>query len=405
MLTLGGRRGRLAVLEDVTRRTELEQQVRQSQKMEAIGRLAGGVAHDFNNLLSVILSYADMLATELEGQPPLGDVKEIQRAAARAAELTQRLLSFSRQQVLAPRVLDLNHVLADMGRMLRRILGEDVRVVSVPGSQLGRVHLDPVSVEQIIMNLAVNARDAMPRGGKLTLETANVTLGDDYANEHFGVRPGHYVMLAMTDTGVGMDRATLDRIFEPFFTTKERGKGTGLGLATVFGIVRQSGGYVWPYSEPGKGTTFKLYFPRVEEEVEARRPARAAVAAGTETILLVEDEEQIRVVARRILARHGYQVLEARNGAEALSLWQQHHAAISLLLTDVVMPEMSGPALARQLTASRPSLKVLYMSGYTDDAVVRHGVLEGEVAFLQKPFTPSTLGAKVREVLDGAAPA
>ena len=319
----------------------------------------------------------------------------------RAADLTRQLLMFSRQQVVQPKVLDLNEVLSGVDRMLRRLVGEDVELTSVPGPSLGHVRADPGSIEQVIMNLTVNARDAMPLGGKLTVETANVTLDAEYASTHLGAKPGAYVMLSVTDTGSGIDKATLARIFEPFFTTKEKGKGTGLGLSTVFGIVEQSGGTVWVYSEPGIGTTFKVYLPRVDEDTDEPRPrALATTLRGSETVLLVEDEDQVRDVARGILLRHGYTVLDARNAGEALLLCEQHEGRIDLLLSDVVMPKMSGPALAKRLTRERPEMKVLCMSGYTDDAAVRHGVIEAELAYLQKPLTVDSLTRKVRSVLD-----
>jgi two-component system cell cycle sensor histidine kinase/response regulator CckA len=388
--------------DEVLRRTE--GQLRQAQKMEAVGRLAGGIAHDFNNVLSVILTYGELLLAELKpGEPMRDDVEEIKRAGLRAADLTRQLLMFSRQQVIAPKVLDLNDVLASMDKMLQRILGADVDLVSLPTQPLGRVRVDPSSIEQVIMNLVVNARDAMPTGGKLTMETDNVVLDEAYARDHLGVTPGPHVMLAVTDTGTGIDKATLTRIFEPFFTTKEAGKGTGLGLSTVFGIVQQGGGSVWVYSEPGKGTTFKVYFPRVDAEVD---PVRAIALPtdlhGSETVLLVEDDDQVRTVARGILRRSGYYVIEARNAGEALLHSEKHPSTIHLLLSDVVMPQMSGPELAKRLARTRPEMKVLCMSGYTDDSIVRHGVLEAHIAYLQKPITPETLTKKVREVLDGA---
>jgi len=384
-----------------------EEQLRQAQKMEAIGRLAGGIAHDFNNILSVILSYSDLILAELKPPDPLvGDVSEVRKAALRAAELTSQLLVFSRQQVILPKVLDLNEVVASVDRMVVRILGEDIELVSLPAERLGRVLADRNNVEQVIMNLVVNARDAMPIGGKLTIETGNVHLDSEYAREHAGASPGPHVMLAVSDTGVGMDRATQARVFEPFFTTKEVGKGTGLGLSTVFGIAQQSGGSVWVYSELGKGTTFKVYFPSVDADLEATGPALAPAALrGTETILLVEDQEQVRAVACAILKRSGYRVLVAQHASEALLLCAAGSEPIHLLLTDVVMPNMSGAELARRAMSVRPGLKVLYMSGYTDDSVVRHGILDSEMAFLQKPFTPETLTRKVREVLNETSPA
>jgi two-component system cell cycle sensor histidine kinase/response regulator CckA len=382
---------------------ESEGQLRQAQKMEAVGRLAGGIAHDFNNVLSVILSYTEMLLGEMTPDDPIRcDVQEIRNAGKRAADLTRQLLMFSRQQILEPKILDLNDVLLGMDRMLKRILGADVDVVSVPGQALGRVRVDPSSIEQVIMNLVVNARDAMPTGGELTLETGNVVLGEEDARDHPDVKPGAFVRLAISDTGTGMDQATLSHIFEPFFTTKEKGKGTGLGLSTVFGIVQQSRGSVQVHSEIGKGTTFKVYLPRVDAPVVAGRSADPpqATKRGTETILLVEDDDQVRAVALSVLARSGYHVLEARNAGEALLLAESHAGAIHLLLADVVMPRLSGPELAKRLATSRPEMKVLCMSGYTDDSIARHGVLEAHFAFLQKPITPETLTRKVREVLD-----
>jgi PAS domain S-box-containing protein len=400
--TFGDRVCRLAVGRDVTERLRLEDQLRQAQKMEAVGRLAGGIAHDFNNVLSVILSYGELLLADMKpGEPMHGDVEEIVKAGKRAAGLTRQLLMFSRQQVLAPRVLDLNEVLASMDKMLQRILGADVDLVSLPARPLGRVRADPSSVEQVIMNLVVNARDAMPTGGQLTMETGDVVLDDAYARAHLGMKPGPHVMLAVTDTGTGIDSATLGRIFEPFFTTKEKGKGTGLGLSTVFGIVQQSGGSVWVYSEAGKGTTFKVYLPRVDAAVETVRAVEGPkTLRGSETILLVEDDDQVRAVARGILLKSGYRVIEARNAGEALLHSEKHPGAIHLLLSDVVMPQVSGPELAKRLSTARPDMRVLCMSGYTDDSIVRHGVLEAHFAFIQKPITPETLTTKVREVLD-----
>jgi PAS domain S-box-containing protein len=394
---------RLIVAQDVTERRRLEEQLRQAQKMEAVGRLAGGVAHDFNNILSVILSYGEMLLADLhEDEPMRESIEEISKAGGRAVELTRQLLSFSRQQVLEPKVLDLNDLITNMDKMLRRILGADIDLASVPGKGLGRVHADPGSIEQVVMNLVVNARDAMPTGGQLTIETANVMLDEEYAGRHPGSRPGPHVMIAVTDTGIGIDAATLGRIFEPFFTTKAQGKGTGLGLSTVFGIVHQSGGTVWVYSEPGQGTTFKVLLPRVDGEIRPTPSiAPPGTTRGTETILLVDDDDQVRLVASAILRKSGYHVIEARSAGDALLRVETHPGTIHLLLTDVVMPQISGPNLARRLAASRPGMKVLCMSGYTDDSIVRHGVIEGHVAFLQKPVTPQGLTRKVRAVLDG----
>jgi two-component system cell cycle sensor histidine kinase/response regulator CckA len=379
-----------------------EAQLRQAQKMEAIGRLAGGVAHDFNNILSVILCYSEMVADGLAPDDPLrADVEQIAKAGVRAAALTRQLLTFSRQEVVEPKVLALDDLLASIDTMLQRVLGEDIDLVSLPGLQLGRVRADPNSIEQVIMNLALNSRDAMPTGGKLTIETSNVVLDEVHASEHLDVTPGRYVMLAVSDTGSGMDQETQRRIFEPFFTTKEKGKGTGLGLSTVFGIVQQCNGSIWVYSEPNHGTTFKIYLPRVDAEPEATSPsAEPAKRGGTETILLVEDEEQIRSVARLILVNLGYHVIEARNPTEALLQSASHAGAIDLLLTDIVMPQMNGLELAKRLVQDRPATKIVYMSGYTDDALGRHGAIDLGIAYLQKPITPDKLARKVRTVLD-----
>lgn len=379
-----------------------QEQLRQSQKMEAVGRLAGGIAHDFNNLLSVIISQGRLIVEELLPHDPLcADIGEIVRAGERAAELTRQLLLFSRQQVVEPRVLDLNDVLDGMERMLSRVLGEDIDLVWLRAKPLSRVRVDPGYINQVVMNLVVNSRDAMPKGGKITIETANVELDQAFARSHLGVAAGEYVMLAVSDTGVGMDRETQARAFEPFFTTKERTKGTGLGLSTVFGIVQQSGGTVWLYSEPGLGTTFKVYLPKVEAALQSERSSLGKTSGrGSETVLLVEDDDQVRAVAKGILGRRGYTVLEARSGAEAMLIAENHSGTIHLLLTDVVMPLMNGPDAAQKLKLIRPDIKTLLMSGYTDDSIVRHGVIQGDIAFVQKPFTPSALGQKVREVLD-----
>jgi two-component system cell cycle sensor histidine kinase/response regulator CckA len=382
-----------------------QEQLQHAQRLEAVGRLAGGIAHDFNNLLSVVLGYSISIIDELpEGEPLRADVEEIRRAGERAAELTHQLLAFGRQQVLEPQVLDLNHVMLRVDRMIRRILGEDVELVTLAARPLWKVKVDPGQIEQVIMNLVINARDAMPAGGRLTVETGNVEFDEEYAHVHLGAAPGQHVVLAVTDTGVGMDKETQGHVFEPFFTTKEKGKGTGLGLSTVFGIVKQSGGHIWLYSEPGKGTTFKVCFPRSAEAHDSMRaalPLAQPIPRGHETVLLVEDDAQLRALARTILVRHGYQVLDAPTPAEALSVCEGFSSRIALLVTDVVMPQMSGRELAQRVLERRPKIKVLYMSGYTDNAIVHNGILDAGVAFLQKPLTPDAFARKVRQVLDG----
>jgi len=373
--------------------------------------LAGGVAHDFNNLLGVITGYADLLQKDIGPQHPgARRLDEIRKGADRAAALTRQLLAFSRKQVLQPRVLDLNAVVGDMEKMLGRLIGEDIQVIAKLGTDLGRVKADPGQMEQVIVNLAVNARDAMPQGGKLILETTNAELDESYRRTHPGARPGPYVRLAVSDTGHGIDAATLPRIFEPFFTTKEQGKGTGLGLSTVYGIVKQSGGYIMVYSEPRRGSTFKVYLPRVDEEAQAATEAEGAPeppARASETILLVEDEKALREMIRELLEEGGYTVLEGGSPEEALAAARSHRGPIHLMLTDVVMPRMGGRDLAAELSALRPGLRVLYMSGYTDSAIIHHGVLDAGTHFLQKPFTAHALLRKVRAVLDeprGATP-
>jgi len=383
---------------------ELQEQLRQSQKIEAIGRLAGGIAHDFNNLLTVIKGYSQLSLLDLNESNPLwGNIQEIQKATQRAADLTRQLLAFSRRQILDLKVLDLNALLKDLDKMLRRIIGEDIELVTLLAGDLGRVKIDPGQIEQVILNLAVNSRDAMPSGGKLTIETVNVVLDEEYAHAHVAVIPGHYVRLSISDTGVGMPRELKEKVFEPFFTTKEKGKGTGLGLSMVYGIVKQIGGNIWVYSEPGHGTTFKIYLPRVEEQLDTFHALDEADSfpRGGETVLLVEDDPSVRDLALRLLRQQGYTVLEAANGVEALHVAQEHGGEkIHLLLTDVVMPQMGGKELADQLKIFRPDVKVLYTSGHTDDAIVHHGVLEPGTHFLQKPFSLKTLSHKVREVLD-----
>jgi PAS domain S-box-containing protein len=396
----------LLLTTDVTERRQLEDQLRQAGKMEAVGQLAGGVAHDFNNILTAILGYADLLAADLPAADRrLEDVDEIRKAARRATALTRQLLAFSRKQVLEPRVLGLNELVDNMDKMLRPILGENVELRAAPAADLHAVRADPNQIEQVILNLAINARDAMPKGGKLTIETANVELDADYAARHATVVPGHYVMLAVGDTGTGMDEATQKRIFEPFFTTKEAGRGTGLGLSTVYGIVKQSGGSIWVYSELGKGTTFKIYLPAVDAPAEGlgRAAAPAKDLSGTETVLLVEDDEQLLQLAQRALAARGYTVLAADRGATALEIARRHQGPIHALLTDVTIPDMDGRVLAVALRAERPEMRFLYMSGYADQAIVHHGVLDANVAYLPKPFTTEAIARRVREVLDAPA--
>jgi two-component system cell cycle sensor histidine kinase/response regulator CckA len=400
---IAGRTARITALRDVTEKRSLEEQFRQSQKMEAVGRLAGGVAHDFNNLLTVIMSYTDMLSEGLSPKDPrTDDLEEIRKAALTAASLTRQLLAFSRQQVIAPRLVNLSDIVSTSQKLLIRLIGADVELVTTLTSEPVAVMIDPGQLEQVIMNLAVNARDAMPTGGKLSFETASVMIDAEKPTEDWSANPGRYAMLVVTDTGIGMDEQTRARIFEPFFTTKEVGKGTGLGLATVYGIVKQANGFIRVYTEPGAGTTFKIHFPLVNSVPDRYDSQRELVELprGTETVLLAEDAAAVRVAARQILERYGYTVLEAPSGKDALSIAAKRQAPIHLLLTDVVMPEMSGRELAEQFAEFRPGAKVLYMSGYTQGAAVRHGILDAEIAYLQKPFSPTTLARKVREVLD-----
>ncbi len=385
----------------------LETQFLHAQKMEAVGRLAGGVAHDFNNILTAITSYSELGLLKLGAEHPLRrNFEEILAAADRAALLTQQLLAFSRRQILAPRLIDLNAIIADMGKMLRRLLGEDVDVVLKIGDGLPPVFADPAQVEQVLVNLAVNSRDAMPHGGKLLIETAAAQLDEQYATGHPDVVPGPYFSVAISDTGAGMSEEIRQRIFEPFFTTKEQRTGSGLGLAAVYGIIRQSGGHVQVYSEPGVGTTFRLYFPAAAGDAAPARMVRTAdLPRGTETVLLAEDDDSVRAVIVEHLRDLGYEVIETREGRDALAAAALHTGPIDLLLTDVIMPGMSGRELALQIAAARPGLRTLYISGYTDEAIVQHGILEPGTEFLQKPFSPGALGIRVRQILDSPRPA
>jgi len=393
----------LGVATEITERKLLEEQLLQSQKMEAVGQLAGGVAHDFNNILTAIVGYSDLLAAELgDNAQQREDIEEIRKAARRAAALTRQLLSFSRKQVLEPRIVDVNGVVLNLDKMLRSLMSENIELETQLAEDLDAARVDPNQLEQVIMNLAINARDAMPDGGTVTIETANATLGEDYAAKHVSVIPGVYVMLAVTDTGCGMTEATKARIFEPFFTTKPAGRGTGLGLSTVYGIVKQSGGNIWLYSEPNKGTTFKIYLPAVDalpEDIGKAAPVEAE-RQGSGTVLVVEDDEQLRRLTHRALAAQGYEVLEADRGRSALDAARRHEGPIDLLVTDLVMPDTNGPKLAETLRAARPGLRVLFMSGYPDGAIVHHGMLEAGVAYLAKPFTTEAITRKVREVLE-----
>lgn len=406
VIEVTGQRSILTVTKDLTEYRKLEQQLRLSQRMEAIGRLAGGVAHDFNNLLTVILGSCLQLLGALETSDPRRLlVEEIQQAGDRAGILTRQLLAFGRRQVLAPKLMDLNEVVRNAETILRRLVGENIDLVSVLSPEVPPVQIDPGQVEQVILNLAVNARDAMPNGGKLTIETASADLDESYASAHPPLQPGSYIMLAVSDTGCGISAEIQAHIFEPFFTTKSAGQGTGLGLAMVYGIVKQSGGYIWVYSEVGHGTTFKIYLPSAgqggqpESTEEVVPPARKA-SPGGETVLVVEDEDAVRRLVGRTLAAGGYRHLEARNGEEALEICAKSGEMVHLLVTDVVMPRMSGPELAKRLQVFYPELRTLYVSGYAAEAVVHHGVLKRGVSFLQKPFTPDGLLRKMREVID-----
>jgi signal transduction histidine kinase/ActR/RegA family two-component response regulator len=399
-----GKQAELVVLMDVTQRQKLEEQLRQAQKMEAVGMLAGGVAHDFNNLLTIITGYSQLILNNLRPEDPnRQSAEQIMKAGERAATLTRQLLAFSRRQVLQPKVLDVNRLIGTLTTMLRRLIGEDIDLQLVLRDNLGKVNADPGQLEQVMMNLVVNARDAMPNGGTLTIETANVDLDESYVSTHVSVKPGPYILIAVSDTGMGMDESTKSHAFEPFFTTKAPGRGTGLGLSTVFGIVRQSGGAVDIYSSPGKGTSAKVYLPRVDQpEVIESFADRAQAAKGNETVLIAEDDEMVRSLVKETLVRHGYHVLDAASPLEAQKISDVYRGVIHLLITDVVMPKINGRDLASRLSKRRPNLKILYMSGYTDGAVINNGILRKETAFLQKPFTPAGLAEKVREVLGEA---
>jgi PAS domain S-box-containing protein len=400
-----GGRYLVAVGRDITERKQLQAQFLQSQRMESIGRLAGGVAHDFNNLLTAIMGNLELALDTLPDDHIVhDDLAEAQKAGNRAAGLTRQLLAFARKQPIEPRIINLNDLIGDMDKLLRRLIGENIELVTLPMPDLAPIKADPGQIEQVVVNLAVNARDAMPEGGKLTIETRNVEIDQDHAQQHIGVAIGAYVLLAVSDTGIGMDVETQRQAFEPFFTTKPKGRGTGLGLATCYGIVKQHGGHIWPYSEPGHGSTFRVYLPLAGEPLstQKQRQQPGALPSGTETVLLAEDEFAVRALAARVLRERGYTVLEASDGDEALRLARERDGApIDLLLTDMVMPNVSGRELVEQVGAIHPGIKVLYISGYADHAVVHHGRLDPGVDFLHKPFSPSALAYKVREVLDG----
>ncbi len=400
-----GKHAQLAVLMDVTKRRQLEDQLRQAQKMETVGMLAGGVAHDFNNLLTIISGYSQLILNTLQPTDPnYYSAEQILKAGERAAALTQQLLAFSRRQVLQPRVLDLNKLVTGLSTMLRRLIGEDIDLQLMLRPDLGMVSADAGQIEQVLMNLVVNARDAMPNGGTLTIETANIYLDENYSSRHLAVKSGPYTQIAVSDNGGGMDEVTQARLFEPFFTTKASGRGTGLGLSTVFGIVKQSGGNLDVYSVPGRGTSVKIYLPRIDQAalVDAESPDKSA-KRGSETVLLVEDDDMVRHLVRESLVRAGYKVMDTSDPLEARRLADKHRGTIHLLITDVVMPKVSGRELAGELARRRASMKVLYMSGYTDNAIINTGILHKEVAFLQKPFTPAALTEKVRQILDSGS--
>jgi two-component system cell cycle sensor histidine kinase/response regulator CckA len=393
---------------DITERRRLEAQLLQAQKMDAIGKLAGGVAHDFNNLLMVISAYAELMLDSLAADDPLRhNLQEILTASGRAADLTRQLLAFSRKQMQSLQLLDLNSVIQEISKMLPRLIGEDIQLTVVPGSHLGSVKADPVQIEQVVMNLAANARDAMPGGGKLTIETSSLHLDEASVQQHSIVPPGDYVLLSVTDSGQGIAPEHLAHIFEPFYTTKQEGKGTGLGLATVYGIVKQSGGFIWVYSEPGLGTTFKIYLPSIRQRAATTSACKTVETCprGSETILLVEDEAAVRQSTLEFLTLSGYTVLEARNGEDALHIARDYLGPIHLMVTDVVMPHLGGAQLAEQLAAERPHMKVLFVSGYAENTILRHGVIDVSTRFLQKPFGLKTLARKIREVLETRAAA
>jgi PAS domain S-box-containing protein len=393
------------IYEDVTRQRELQAQLQQAMKMEAMGRLAGGVAHDFNNLLTVILGNVALALGKVQPSAPVaGMLSEVNKAAERAALLTQQLLAFSRKQIIEPKVLNLNDLIADLNAMLVRLIREDIKIRILPGEALGAVKVDAGQFQQVLINLVVNARDAMPGGGKIVIETSNAELDDGYCSRHPYVKPGRFVMVAVSDTGHGMSEEVKAHIFEPFFTTKAKGGGTGLGLATTYGVVKQAEGSIEVYSEMGMGTTFKIYLPRIEEAASksARDDRPPERPGGAETVLIVEDETIVRDLCARVLDESGYCVLQAGNGDEAIALATGYRERIDLLLTDVVMPGMSGRELADRLTRIHPETRVLFTSGYTDNAIVHHGVLDEDVSFIGKPYSPSALAKKVREVLDTA---
>ena len=402
---LGGKECLLDSFIDIREKKILEAQLAQSQKMEAIGTLAGGVAHDFNNLLTIIIGNAELaLMNVIKDESLRTGIEEIKKAGERAASLTRQLLAFSRKQIVQPKILDINELLTDIEKMLGRLIGDNIELLTIPNPALWRVEIDPGQIDQIIINMVVNARDAMPQGGKLTIETANADLDKNYFREH-GIeeeKSGHYVMLAVSDTGSGMDKETQEHIFEPFFTTKEVGKGTGLGLSTIYGIVKQNNGFIWVYSEPGQGSAFKVYLPKVRGDAELDEKEQTPVddLSGSGTVLIVEDDDGLRKLAQAVLQQHGYRVLDAENGEDALRVSKEHEGPIHLLLTDVIMPKMGGKKLAERLQPLYPRMKVIYMSGYTDNTIIRHGVLAPKLNFIQKPFTPEGLARKVRKAIE-----